>query len=275
MTTLLSTNPIWALEVFRIAFALVLATDFVSFWRRADMMVGPDALVDHETFLGRADRSWTLFQYDFANRRLALHATYAIATVASVLLALGLATKPALLVAYVVLVSTIHRSPQLTNSGHSLAALLCLYCLFSPIGASVSLDARAFPALARLDFGWAWALWIARAQMTAMYLASVWQKLRHKDWREGSLIYKVTSCGVQRTSLPMPSAFAIVGVSKALTYGVLAAEVLLPVLLWIPATAPYAIVGLAAMHLSMSAFLHVGTFPLYAIAGALLFLPVG
>lgn len=268
-----STSPVAALDVFRIAFGLVLTIDFVQFWRRSTMAVGREAIVDHDTFLARRDRTWTVFQYELATQAVAVHAIYAVAVVASVLLTVGLATKPALVVAYVVLISTINRNPPLANSGHALAALLAFYCLFSPVGASLSLDARTFPALARLDVGWAWAVWIARAQITFMYLASVRQKLRHEDWRNGSLVYKVTSCGVQRTALPMPSAFAIVAVSKALTYGVLAAEIVLPLLLWNRGAAPYAIVGLAAMHLSMSAFLNVGTFPLYAIAGALLFVP--
>lgn len=271
--SLFSAAPAFALDVFRIAFGMVLTVDFVQFWRRATMVVGREAIIDHDTFIARRDRTWTLFQYEVATHASAVHAIYAVGVVASVLLTLGLFTKVALLVAYVVLVSTINRNPQLTNSGHALAALLGFYCLFSPVGASLSLDERLFPALARLDAGWAWAVWIARAQITFMYLASVRQKLRHRDWRNGTLVYKVTSCGVQRTALPMPSSFAIVGVSRALTYGVLAAEIVLPLLLWNHAAAPYAIVGLAAMHLSMSAFLHVGTFPLYAIAGALLFLP--
>lgn len=105
--------------------------------------------------------------------------------------------------------------------------------------------------------------------------ASVYQKLQHKDWREGTLVYKVTSYGLQRTSLPMPRAFAILAVSMTLTYSVLVAEAVLPVLLWFDSTAGFAIVALAVLHLGMSAYLNVGTFPFYAIAGTLLFLPPG
>ena len=234
------------------------------------MMVGPDAIVDLETFTAQAGRTWTLFRYETLARRPAI--VFASAMLAAIALALGLATKLALVVCFVIWTSILNRNKQLTNSGHALAAILMWFCLFSPIGATMSLDSH-FPWLQRFDVGWSWGFRMCQCQITIMYLLSACQKLLHKDWRAGLIAYKVTSLGFQRTRVPMPRVFAILAVSKALTYSVLAAEVVLPILLWFETSASFAIVALAAMHLGMSAFLDVGTFSFYAIAGTMLFLP--
>jgi hypothetical protein len=271
MPDLFLVHAIPALDVFRIAFGAVLLFDLIGFWRMASMIVGPDGTIRRETFLALPNRSWTLFQYEFS-RGPVLHAIYALGAASAVLLIVGAATKIALLICLLVLGSTINRNRAFSNSGHALAAILMFFCLFSPIGASLSVDSSA-PFLAKLDVGWRWGMLACQLQLTLMYWASVYQKLQHKDWRDGTMIYQVTSYGLQRTSLPMPRSFGVLAVSKLATYSVLAAEIVLPLMLWSAPTAPFAIAALAALHLSMSLYLNVGTFPFYAIAATLLFLP--
>lgn len=260
-----------ALELFRIALGLTLLWDFLQFWRFSGMNVGPSAILDLDTFRALPRRSWTLFQYEPV-ARFAIPWIYLLGSLASICLAIGFFTKIALLVCLLILNSSINRNRQWFNGGHALAAILLFLAAFSPIGASLSADSSS-PRLSSMNFGWSWAVLACKCQLTLMYLASVSQKLRHKDWREGLLVYKVTSHGVQRTSVPMPRAFSILFVSRLLTYAVLAAELVLPILLWLDATALLAIVALAAMHLSFSLLLNVGTFPCYVIASLLLFLP--
>ncbi|MBN9415739.1 MAG: HTTM domain-containing protein [Candidatus Eremiobacteraeota bacterium] len=180
-------------------------------------------------------------------------------------LLVGYRTRLAGWVSWFLLVSLQNRNPIILDGGDLYLRCLLFWLLFCPLGARWSVDAARRPSrpdepetvlhlgtLAycvqlSLIYGWAWALksgaeW--RIHGTAVQQAlridgiasppAQWL-LQHPDWM------------------------------RMLNFSVLYFEGLVPILLWIhPATRLLAVLGVTAMHLGMSSFLHLGAFTLIA-----------
>jgi hypothetical protein len=110
-------------------------------------------------------------------------------------------------------------------------------------------------------------------QLSILYLAAVWAKVRGPTWNDGTAIsYAVRVGDLKR--LPVPYFVAHTAtISNLLTYGALAIELGLAVLVWNRRLRPW-VLGLGvALHLGIDWSIRVGFFTLAVLVLFLAFLP--
>ena len=181
----------------------------------------------------------------------------------------------AAVVVFIGVLSLERRNPFVFNSGDSLIRVIAFYMMFAPAGESLSFDrwrhARKtfweFPARAP------WALRLIQVQLSILYLASVWAKLSGETWNNGtSVSYALRLEDLQR--FEPPTAFAASElVSNLLTYGTIAVEASLGVLVWNRTLRPYVLALGVGMHLGIELTLRVGFFGMALFVLYLAFLP--
>jgi len=194
---------------------------------------------------------------------------------ASVCLVVGYRTRLASLVVFLGVLSFEHRNPFVFNSGDGLVRLIAFYLMLAPAGASLSLDRwrRArdrfweFPARAP------WALRLIQVQLSIVYAATVWAKVRGTDWNDGTAVsYALGIADIDRIHLPLHLVMSPALMNLA-TYGALAIEASLAVLLWNRRARPW-VVGLGILlHLGIDVTIMVGFFSFALFTAYLAFVP--
>lgn len=236
---------------------------------------------------------------DFLASRLWFDAVIGVGVAAGILLAVGLFTKTSNFILWVVVLSIQHRLPLFNAGGDSLERLFLFWLLFLPAGAVWSLDAWWFPRQGfwrkRLNQARAqryqehvaagqgrvsghsignWATAAILIQLVAIYFYSGLEKC-NADWWQGTAIAQAWQWGF--ISKPLAATLAVyTGPLQVLTWGVLALELLCPLLVFCPGLFGWTRRGTAAalvlMHLGIMATMTIGTFSAVCIAGWLLVL---
>jgi hypothetical protein len=193
----------------------------------------------------------------------AVLAVYAGLLVASVALAAGWHTRLAAVVVFVGLMSLERRNPWVFNGGDGLLRIVAFYLMLSPAGTALSVDRRRrhpdrfweFPARAP------WALRLMQIQLSVVYVAGVWDKVQGAAWNNGTAVsYALRVSDI--AGLPTPAFLSHSPVVvNLLTYGTLATELAIGVLVWTGLRRWVLLVGIA-FHLSIGWSIRVGFFGL-------------
>lgn len=191
----------------------------------------------------------------------------------SLLLMLGCASRVQAACIFVWLTSFQHRNPLITDGEDTVFRLLIFFMMFMPLDHAWSLGRwlRGLPSAAGRPS--AWALRLVQLEMTAVYASTAWSKWQGATWRDGTALYYVSRMEDVFGRLAVPDGlFETEWMLKSATWGVLAVETLLPVLLWIPRTRRLAIVLGIGLHLSIEVAMHLFLFEWIMIVGLLSFL---
>ncbi|MBL8890399.1 MAG: HTTM domain-containing protein [Planctomycetaceae bacterium] len=234
----------------------------------------------------------------FLASRLWFDCVIGIGIASAILFGLGLFTKSANIVLWIVVVSIQHRLPLFNSGADSLERLFLFWMMFLPAGAMFSLDAWWF---ARQGFwrkrinqvqaqrfqthltsgqplrgGYAisnWATCAILVQLVSIYEYSALAKL-NDDWWNGSAVEQA----LQWSFITKPMAAQLLmypALLRLVTWSVLTVELLSPVLVFCPGlfgwTRRWTICFLVLMHLGIATTLSIGTFSLICSAGWLLF----
>ena len=195
--------------------------------------------------------------------------------VASLCLTVGLGTRAAAVLVFVGVLSLERRDPFVFNSGDGLIRILAFYLMLAPSGAALSLDSLrrgrdrfwAFPRRAP------WALRMTQLQLSILYLAAAWAKVRGTTWNDGTAIsYALRVGDLKRLSVPAFLSHTAT-ISNLLTYGTLAIELSLAVLVWNRKLRPWVLGFGVALHLGIDWSIRVGFFSLAVFILFLAFLP--
>ncbi len=217
--------------------------------------------------------SWSLLEVFSSD--IALVALFSLLVVASACVLVGYHTRLASVVAFVVLLSFERRNLLVLNAADILLRLLALYLALAPAGAALSVDRWRrhrdrfweFPARAP------WALRLVQIQVSLLYLFTVWLKLRGETWNQGTAVsYSLQVVEVARFDVPAWFAQSAL-VSNVATYGTLAIETSLALLIWNRRARPWVIAAGVALHLSVLATIMVGLFSVTVFVGYLAFTP--
>ncbi len=218
---------------------------------------------------------WTWSLLEVFSSDVALVALFGVLVVAAACVLVGYHTRLASLVAFVLLVSFERRNPVVLNAADILLRLIALYLALAPAGAALSVDRWRrhrdrfweFPARAP------WALRLVQLQVSALYLFTVWLKLQGETWSQGTAVsYSLRVTEVARFDLPSWIDSSAL-VSNVATYGTLAIEAALALLIWNRRARPWVIAAGVALHLSVLATIVVGLFSVTVFVGYLAFTP--
>ncbi len=262
-----------SLALVRIGFGLVvlvwtlsLTGDLMDFFSRDGVLPNQPEQTVFTRFEGGV---WGLLEVSDSD--LAVLAMYAALLLGSIALIAGFGTRLAAVVVFVGVLSFERRNPFVFNSGDYLVRNLAFLVMLAPAGVALSVDRWRhsrerfweFPARAP------WALRLIQLQMSVLYITSVWGKVRGVNWNEGTAVgYALQLEDLQR--LPVPDVLSdTLILTNVMTFGTLAAELALGVLIWNRAARPYVIAVGVAMHLFIDYSLLVGFFS-YALFVCLL-----
>ncbi|HEV2070986.1 MAG TPA: HTTM domain-containing protein [Acidimicrobiales bacterium] len=265
-----SPEPTSTLAVLRIVYGLLLlawtttlSLDAATFFSRSGIL--PE----------RPPVPWTWTVLDLAPSDTALAILLALLVWAAICLVVGFHTRLAAVVAFVAVVSLHRRNPFVFQAGDNLLRSFAFYFMFAPAGAALSVDrwrqARArfweFPRRA------VWALRLVQVQLSILYLFSVWSKLGGRTWHEGTATsWAMRVDELVRLRLP-PSITESLLVSNVVTYGTLAVELALAVLIWNRRARPWVLAAGVGLHLSIEVTMRVGFFSLVVLLYYVAFIP--
>jgi hypothetical protein len=199
--------------------------------------------------LGEGDRT-SLLNY-LPQTPIAVHTCLAILLGQTLLLLLGCWSRLQMVCIFVWLVSFQHRNLMIVDGEDAVFRLLAFFMIFLPLDYRWSLARTVFKIPSHEGPQHAWGIRLIQIQMCVIYLSSVWCKLQGETWRAGTALFYVSRLDdyFGRTSLPEPL-LDTPWLVHALTWSVLAIELVVPFSLWIP--------RLRVPSLIVATLLHVG-----------------
>jgi hypothetical protein len=199
----------------------------------------------------------------------ALVVTYFALFVASVMLLVGLKTRVAAVIVFVGLMALTRRNIWVLDSGDPLMRSIAFFLMFAPSGAALSVD-QLIAARRGKGGAWdlplraPWALRLLQIQLSVLYLSAVWFKAGGETWRDGTAVsYALRIENLQR--FPLPDALTTSELmSNLFTFGTLAVELALGILVWNRRLRPWVLLAGVGLHLGIDYAIRVGFFS-YAI----------
>ncbi len=227
-------------------------------------------LPDAETFLSSSGVQPDLPYYDRGAWAVELGPPYVVLAVlfaAAVALVVGWRTRVVAVLVFVLLLVIQRRDPWVLNSGDLLLRIMAFFVMLMPAGETWSLDARR-RGYERLRAPWA--LRLLQLQISAVYLFSVWAKVRGSAWNDGTAVGIALQLeDLQR--VPVPAAATSLLISTLLTYSSLVVEAALAFGLWLPRLRYVVMAAGVGLHLGIELTLLIGWFSLAVIGSYLAF----
>ena len=193
-------------------------------------LLGPDGI---STAQPSIPDTWGLFAV--WNSDEAILIGIVVLLVAAITLLVGWHSRIAAVIVFVLVVSFERRSPWVFNSGDALIRIEAFLLAVSPCGAALSLDERR-----RSGSFWAaqtrpnWPIRLLQIQLSIVYLAAVQSKLAGQPWLDGTAVSYVLRIEDMKR-IPVPQWLTMnAPVMNAMTWGVLAIELAVGILVWFP-----------------------------------------
>ena len=202
---------------------------------------------------------WTLFQIWTSDQ--ALLVGWAVLLVAGLAMTVGWHSRLAAVVVFVLVLSFQYRNPSAFNSGDVVVRVEAFFLMLAPSGAALSLDQRR-----RTGSFWStqirapWAIRLLQLQLSIIYLGSVRSKMSGHAWPDGTAVSYALRL-YDMLLLPTPHAFSadplLVNVA---TWGTLALELSLGILVWNKRLRPWILAAGIVMHTTIALTINVGFF---------------
>lgn len=262
------------LAIMRVLFGLVVLVWALTLLPDLRAFFTPEGVLPSQQYSGLAG-VWGLFSLS-SSYTVLLIAVIAIA-IAAVCMTLGILTRVAAIVIWLGVMAFTRRNPYVANSGDLYMRVIAFYLLLTPAGASLSLrrwlrERDRFWEFPRRSL---WGLRLLQLQVSIVYVTAVWDKVSSGPlWNNGtalSYIWRIKDVG----RFPTP-ALATNGLDINLaTYGTLAIELSLGVLIWNRRLRPWVVLLGILLHLGIEYSIRVGYFSLLSIIGLCAFISPG
>ncbi|WP_197377116.1 HTTM domain-containing protein [Mycolicibacterium baixiangningiae] len=249
-------EPAYPLGLVRIAFGGLVVAWTLSLLPDMAQLFGTGGIVPAQRL---GPEHWGLFATWPSDQGLVVG--WAVLLVAGVALTVGWHSRVAALLVYLLVISFEHRNPHIFNSGDNLIRIEALILAISPSGAALSLDRmRTVGSFWSAEVRPHWPVRLMQVQLSVIYLSTVVTKLRGDVWPEGT----ATSYALRlrdMTLLPVPEwASTSPLLMNVATWGTLAVELALGILVWNRRCRPWVLGAGVLLHLSILATLSVGFF---------------
>jgi Vitamin K-dependent gamma-carboxylase len=265
-------EPTSTLAVIRIVFGLLIFAWTLSLAGDLAAFFGDSGVLPKQPEVGGV---WGVL--GIASSDAVVQLLFAVLLVASLALALGYHTRLAAVLVFIGVMSFERRNPYVFNTGDWLVRVMAFYLALAPSGAALSLDRwRAnrsrfweFPLRAP------WALRLMQIQLSVIYIAAVWDKLQGTTWNNGtatSYVFRITDVG----RFPVPGFIThSVFLSNLMTFGTLAIELSVGVLVWNRRLRPWVLLAGGLLHVGIEYSIRVGFFSLAMLTLYISFLDPG
>jgi hypothetical protein len=211
-----------------------------------------------------ATEGWGILRYLHSDG--AVIGLYVALIAAAVCTILGLGTRLATIILFVAIISFERRNPYVFNSGDAVLRNLSFFLVLAPSGAALSIDRIIGARRNRPQFPVrsVWPLRLVQIQLSAIYFFAVWAKVRGVTWNDGTAVsYALRLDDLAR--FPLPDFIATSPLVAGLaTYGTLAVELSIAILVWNRRARPYVLAAGVLLHLFIDYRIYVGFFS-YAI----------
>jgi len=196
-----------------------------------------------------------------------------ITLAAAVLVIVGWHTRIVVVIAAVGFISLGRRDIWALNGGDILVQVMAVYLCLMPSGRVWSLDARRDRKKKRVRGPVAvWPVRVVQIQICVVYLATVIAKVPGSLWLDGSAVsYALRMQDVAR--LPVVDFVVHNGyIINALTWGTIAIELSVPLLVWFTVTRKPVLIAGAMLHIGIHSAIMVGPFSMAMLTGYVAFL---
>jgi hypothetical protein len=269
-TALAAWNSFWfkaestaSLAVFRIAFGLIMLAWSLSLLPELSPFFTKGGILPKQPhYSGDFGGAWGLLGI-FPGKGTVV-VLIVVLIIASVCLILGFLSQLAAALVFIVLMSMQRRNPYVVNSGDVLLRILAFYLIFTPTASALSLTRfvrdRAhfwtFPTRAP------WALRLIQIQFSIVYLFAVWTKVQGTTWNNGTAVsYALRIKDIERLPVPLFITNSTL-ISNFLSYGTLALELSLAILVWNRRFRPWVLLAGLSLHLGIEYSIRVGFYGL-------------
>jgi hypothetical protein len=266
------------LAVVRIAFGVVMLGWTAAIGHDLFAFYSSNGLLSEQQDLDQVVGGWAWGPLGTFTSDTALVVTYLALFVSSLMLLIGLKTRLAAVVVFLGLMALTRRNIWVLDSGDPLLRSIAFFLMFAPSGAALSLDRllavrrgraepRTFPQRAP------WALRLLQIQLSILYLSAVWFKVGGETWRDGTAVsYALRIENLQR--FPLPDALITSELaSNVLTFGTLAVELSLGLLVWNRKLRPWVLLAGVGLHLGIDYAIRVGFFSYGILVLYIAFIP--
>jgi hypothetical protein len=261
-------EPTSSLSVLRIVFGLLALAWTISLAPDLDAFFGRSGLLPKQPSAGGV---WGVLGWFPSN--LAVQILFAVLLCACIALTVGYQTRIAALLVFIGILSFERRNPYVFNTGDGLMRLLAFYLMLAPAGASMSVDSwHRGHGLWEFPRRSIWPIRLMQIQLSVIYLFGLWVKVQGLTWNNGTAVsYAMRITDLNR--FPMPS-FLIHSMLLAnlMTYGTLALELSLGILVWSRRLRPWVLLAGVFLHLGIEYSIRVGFFSLAILTLYLSFL---
>jgi hypothetical protein len=184
-----------------------------------------------------------------------------VLVLAAFALLIGWHSRLAAILVFILIMSFERRIPLAFNSGDALVRIEALFIAISPCGAALSLDQRRttgsfWSAQTRPN----WPIRLLQVQLSIIYIAAAQVKLSGEPWLHGTAVsYVLRLEDMQRVIAPEWFATNALAMNM-LTWGTIAVELAVGILVWFPRFRPWVLAAGVLMHLLIDAYVQVGIF---------------
>ncbi len=268
-------RPTSTLTLVRVAFGLLVLGWTAALIPGLSAMFGPNGLLPRQPTVTYAGGHWAWGLLGAFRSEAAVTAALVMLIISALFLIVGYHTRLAALLVFVGILAFERRNPFVFDSGDALIRIIALYMALSPAGAALSVDRlrRAAPRFWEIPLRTQWGLRLLQIQLTVVYLSTVWAKTRGAPWDDGSAVsYALRIRDIARFHVPLAISNSV-AMSSLMTYGTLAVELAIGVLVWNRKARPW-ILGLGvALHLGIDYSLRVGFFTFAIFVLYIAFIP--
>lgn len=249
-------SHVYPLGMVRIAFGALVIVWTLWLLPVRGAMLGPHGIVAEQPSIAN---TWGVFAVWNTDQAVLIGVIVLLG--AAVAMLVGWHTRVAALIVFVLVLSFERRNPWMFNSGDALVRIEALLLALSPCGAALSLDQRRrsgsfWSAQSRPN----WPIRLLQVQFSIVYLAAVQVKLTGQPWLDGTAVSYVLRIEDMKR-IPLPHSFVTNALAmNAVTWSVLAIELAVGTLVWLPRFRPWVLsVGLV-MHLTIDLTIQIGIF---------------
>jgi hypothetical protein len=191
----------------------------------------------------------------------AVQLLFIVTVLACAALIVGFRTRLAAVLVFIGILSFQRRNPYVFNSGDGLIRLIAFYLMLAPAGAALSIDRwRETRSLWEFPDRAVWGLRLMQVQLSVVYISTFWLKLQGTTWNNGTAVsYAQRLEDLVRFQVPSLFSHSAL-ISNLATWGTLALEGSIPILIWNRRLRPYVAAAGIALHLGIDLSIRVGFF---------------